>query len=139
MRKVHTGGMRRWFLLPLLCAGAVSVPLLPGCSWLPWEHRPSSPLVGSWVNRVGAIWMIKADGTFDVDLKRDGKRDAWGKYMVDGDKVTIVSTGGIMPKDCQGEGIYHFRRSGPELIFTLVRDSCRLRKRNVLLGWRLKR
>ena len=83
--------------------------------------------------------MIKKDGTFDVDLTRDGKRDAWGKYTIDGETITLSGTGGMMPKDCTGEGVYRFKRSGPELTFTLVHDSCKLRKRNVLLGWRLKR
>ena len=83
--------------------------------------------------------MIKADGSFDVEMTRNGKRDAWGKYTIEGDTITIAGTGGLMPKDCAGEGVYRFKRSGPELTFTLVRDSCKLRKRNLLLGWRLKR
>ena len=119
-----------------MLASAVLLAVLPGCAWMP--HRKSSPLVGTWANRTGAVWMIKDDGTFDVDLTRDGKRDAWGNYTVAGDTMTITSAGGMMPKDCNGDGVYHFKRTGPELAFTLVSDSCKLRKASVLLGWRLR-
>jgi hypothetical protein len=117
--------------------GGCLLALLPGCAWFQKAGLP--PFVGTWTNSIGAVWMIKDDGTFDVDLTRDGQRDAWGKYAVDGDTVTLVSTGGLKPKGCDGKGVYHFVRNGDELTFTLVSDSCKLRKKNVLLPWRLKK
>ena len=83
--------------------------------------------------------MIKDDGTFDVDLNKDGKRDAWGHYTVDKDTVTIVATGGLKPKHCEGKGVYQFKRTGDSLRFTLVSDDCKVRKKNVLLGWTKKK
>jgi len=83
--------------------------------------------------------MIKADGTFDVDLKHQGKRDARGTYAVEGDTVTLIRTGGINPKDCEGKGVYKFSRPDKDsLQFTLVSDACKLRKKNVLLAWHRK-
>ena len=78
---------------------------------------------------------MNRDGTIEVDVQRDGKRDSWGTYVVEGDTVTIRSVGGLMPKGCSGDGIYHFKREGAEVTFSLVRDSCKLRRTTVLLGW----
>ena len=41
---------------------------------------------------------MNADGSFEVDLNHDGKRDAWGTCKVEGDTITIVGTGGVVPK-----------------------------------------
>ena len=119
-------------VLLLLLAG-IFVVTLPGCALFP--HRKSIPLLGSWTNRTGAIWTVNRDGTFEVDVQRDGKRDSWGTYTIDGDMVTIHSTGGLMPKGCTGDGVYRFKREGAELTFGVVHDSCKLRKTNMLLGW----
>lgn len=116
---------------------AILLAFLPGCAWFP--HAASSPLAGAWTNRIGTVWTIKNDGTFDVDLTRSGKRDTWGRYTIAGNTITISDLNPKMPKECQGEGVYHFKRNGTELSFTLVHDSCKLRKKNVLLSWRLKK
>ena len=120
-----------------ILASAAFLTILQGCAWLPQSKL--APVVGSWTNRIGTVWMIKKDGTFDVDLTRGGKRDTWGRYTLEGDTITLTATGGMLPKDCKGDGVYRFQRRGPELSFTLVSDSCELRKRSVLLGWRLRR
>ena len=103
-------------------------------------HPPfgPSPLVGTWTNSLGSVWMIKSDGTFDVDLNHNGERDAWGTWRVAADTVTLQRTGGIRPKGCDGKGVYHFTRSGDTLQFTLASDACKLRKKNVLLAWHRK-
>ena len=120
-----------------VAVGGILLVFLQGCGW--WS-RPSPPsLVGNWTNPIGTVWMIKSDGTFDVDLMKDGQRDAWGKYTVDADTVTLVAVGGVNPRGCDGAGIYRFKRTGDQLRFTLVSDSCQLRKRNILLLWRLKK
>lgn len=112
---------------------AALLAALPACALFP--HRKSYPLLGSWTNRTGAIWTLNRDGTFEVDVQRDGKRDSWGSYTIEGETLTIRSIGGLMPKGCRGDGIYQFKRNGAELTFTLVSDSCKLRKTNILLGW----
>lgn len=82
---------------------------------------------------------MRADGSFDVDLNHDGKRDAWGNCSVDGNTVTIVGSGGTVPKGCaKTTGVYHFTRSGDTLHFTLVKDPCKERVKNVTLDWRPK-
>jgi hypothetical protein len=98
-----------------------------------------SALVGTWTNPAGTVWTIRENWTFEVDLDKDGKRDAWGKYSVDGDVVTLMATGGLIPKGCKGKGLYHFSRTDEnKLQFTLVSDACKLRRKNVLMGWRRK-
>jgi hypothetical protein len=124
---------KRFQILPALLILAV----LSGCAMFP--KAKSSPVVGTWTNSIGTTWMIKSDGTFDVDLNRDGKRDAWGSYSVDNETITVRGTGGMMPKGCDGEGVYHFKRNGDNLSFTVVNDKCKLRKKNLAQAWRLKK
>ncbi|MEA3187513.1 MAG: hypothetical protein QOD99_1343 [Chthoniobacter sp.] len=109
--------------------------LLAGCALFPHEHNK---LAGTWTNSLGTVWMIHPDGTFDVDLDHNGSRDAWGKYTVEGDTVTLADAGGVVPTGCKGKGVYHFSRSGDTLQFALVHDKCKLRVKNVLLGWHSK-
>jgi hypothetical protein len=93
-------------------------------------------LAGTWTNSLGTIWTMKGDGTFDVDRNHDGTRDIWGIYTVTGDTVTIQGTGGKTPKDCKSPGVYKFSRPNENtLTFTLVSDTCKDRKKNVLLAW----
>lgn len=111
--------------------------LLNACATYPKSGQAA--LVGTWTNSLGTVWMIKADGTWDADLNKDGKPDAWGTYTVSGDTVTLQRTGGIKPKGCDGLGVYKFSRIDEKnLTFTLVKDACKLRKKNVLMPWRQK-
>ena len=127
--------MRRQLALRIILTSSF-IALLGACAMF---QRPMPPtLVGTWTNSLGTVWMIKADGTFDADLDGDSKRDGWGSWKVSGDMVTLRRSGGIKPKGCDGKGVYHFTRSGDTLHFTLVSDSCRLRRKNVLLGWQRK-
>jgi hypothetical protein len=115
---------------------SIALALLGGCAMF---QKPTAPaLVGTWTNALGTVWMLKADGTFDVDLDQDGQRDGWGRWSVSDAQVTLQRTGGIKPKGCEGKGVYHFTRDGDTLQFSLVRDSCKLRRKNVLLAWHRK-
>jgi hypothetical protein len=96
-------------------------------------------LNGSWSNSLGTVWTMRTDGSFDVDLNHDGKRDAWGTCRVTGDTVTIVGTGGVVPKGCaKTTGSYHFTRKGNTLHFTLIKDPCAERVKNVTADWTKK-
>jgi hypothetical protein len=96
-------------------------------------------LTGSWSNSLGTVWTMRADGSFDVDLNKDGKRDAWGTCTVEGNTVTMVGTGGVVPKGCaKTTGSYHFTRTGNTLHFTLIKDPCKERVKNVTLDWSKK-
>lgn len=104
-----------------------------------YSHQGSLALVGTWKNSVGTIWTIRDDGTFEVDLDHNGKRDLWGKYKVGGDTITLIRKGGFAPKRCRGNGVYHFNRgAGDTLQFTLISDDCKLRIKNITLGWKRK-
>ena len=128
--------MKRQGSLQVLTAIAV-VLVFDACAMFP--HSGPSALVGIWTNSVGTVWTIRENRTFDVDLDHDGKREAWGKYSVDGDKVTLIATGGFMPKSCKGKGLYHFSRPEEDkLQFTLISDACKLRRKNVLMEWHRK-
>lgn len=122
--------------LQILTAVAVAL-VFDACAMFP--HSGPSALVGTWTNPIGTTWTIRENRTFEVDLDKDGKRDAWGKYSVDGDIVTLIATGGLVPKGCKGKGLYHFSRTDEnKLQFTLVSDACKLRRKNVLMGWQRK-
>jgi hypothetical protein len=111
-----------------------ALALLGGCAM--FQRGGQSGLVGNWTNSLGTVWVIHADGTFDVDLKHHGKRDAWGTYTLEGDQITLQRTGGMKPKGCDGPGVYKFNRTDDTLQFTLVSDKCKLRQKNVLLPWK---
>ena len=105
--------------------------------------QPSSEgtITGTWANSLGTIWTIKADGSFDVDLDHNGKRDVWGTYAISGDIITITGTGGTrnQPKGCANTlATYNFSRTGDTLHFTLIKDPCELRVKNVLKDWHRK-
>jgi hypothetical protein len=111
--------------------------MLNACAMYPKSGQ--SALVGTWTNSFGTVWTIKADGTFDVDLKHKGNRDAWGTWRVEGDRVTLQRTGGLKPKGCDRPGVYKFARTDKEsLQFALVSDKCKLRIKNVTQPWKLK-
>ena len=96
----------------------------------------AGPLVGTWTNSLGTVWTMKPDGTFNVV---NPKRHIWGTYTVAGDTVTIQETGGKTAKGCNGPGAYKFKRPNQNtLTFTLVSDTCKERKKNVLLAWHQK-
>jgi hypothetical protein len=127
--------MKTQFFARILLAG-VAVLLLQACA-----STPTGPaaLPGTWTNSLGTVWTMRADGSFDVDLNKDGKRDAWGKCTIEGNTITIVGTGGTVPKGCaKATGVYHFTRSKDTLHFTLVKDACKDRVKNVTLDWTKK-
>jgi hypothetical protein len=113
--------------------GMTVLALLGGCAM--FQESGRSALVGTWTNSLGTVWAVRADGTFDVDLKHHGRRDAWGTYTVQGDQITLQRTGGVRPKGCEGPGVYKFKRTGDTLQFTLVSDKCKLRQKNALQPW----
>jgi hypothetical protein len=108
----------------------VLVGLLSACATYP-TSGPAA-LVGTWTNSLGTVWTIKADNTFDVVV---GKHHLWGNLTVAGDTVTIQETGGKPAILCRGPGVYKFSRTSQEtMAFTLVKDGCKQRIKNVTLA-----
>ncbi|HWX15160.1 MAG TPA: hypothetical protein VNY07_01115 [Chthoniobacterales bacterium] len=117
----------------LLFAGVVLM-LLNACATYP--RAGSGALVGTWTNSLGTVWTINADNTFHVV---SAKRHIWGNLTVAGDMVTIQEAGGKTAKGCKGPGVYHFSRTAEDaLAFTLDRDNCKERIKNVTLSWHRK-
>jgi hypothetical protein len=124
-------------LLARIVLTAFALLLLKACATTP-TTGPAA-LAGTWTNSLGTVWAMKPDGSFEVDLNHDGKRDTWGKCTVQGNTVTIAETGGPLPKDCaKTTGVYNFTRSKDTLHFTLVKDACKERVKNVTLDWHPK-
>jgi hypothetical protein len=129
--------MKQPLVFKLLLAGLAAF-LLQACA----TTAPTSgmaALTGTWTNSLGTVWTMHADGSFDVDLNKDGKRDAWGTCSVEGNTVKIIGTGGVVPKGCgKTTGSYHFTRTKNTLHFTLIKDPCKERVKNVTLDWTKK-
>jgi hypothetical protein len=126
-------GMKTHLSFRIIFTG-ILVALLSACA----TNAPAGrgPLVGTWTNSLGTVWTIKTDGTFDVV---NPKRHIWGTVTVSGDTVTIQETGGKTAKGCEGPGVYEFNQGvGNILAFTLVKDDCKERIKNVTLAWHRK-
>jgi hypothetical protein len=122
--------MKTQRLLQIFLAAIVLV-LLNACATYP--RTGSGALVGTWTNSLGTVWTINSDNTFHVAA---AKRHIWGNLTVAGDTVTIQEAGGKTAKGCKGPGVYQFSRSAENtLAFTLVRDDCKERIKNVTLAW----
>lgn len=112
-----------------------SLAALVGCA----NFMGAKSVAGTWTNSLGTVWIIKADNTFDVDRDHDGKVDIHGTYAIQGDTFTIThNEGEKVPKGCNGPGEYKFNHQGNNLTFTLVHDTCKDRKKNVLSPWTKK-
>jgi hypothetical protein len=127
--------MKAALALRFLLVG-IFAAVLSACATYP--HSGSEAVAGAWTNALRTVWTLNTDGTFDVDLNHDGRRDAWGNYAVDGDTITLMATGGKMPRGCRGNGVYRFNRGRDTLRFTRISDKCQLRVRNVMLVWHRK-
>jgi hypothetical protein len=124
--------------LSRISLAVVAVCLFPSCAITPPTSGVGA-LTGTWSNSLGTVWTMRGDGTFDVDLNHDGKRDAWGTCTVEGTSVTITGTGGVEPKGCRNTtGSYNFQRKANTLHFTLIKDPCALRVKNVTQDWTKK-
>jgi hypothetical protein len=108
--------------------------LITGCAM--FQESGQSAVVGTWTNSLGTIWALKADGTFQVALNNSNRVSVWGKYTVTGDTMTINEVHGKTPKSCKHPATYKFQRNGDMLTFTKVSDTCKLREKNVLAGWK---
>jgi hypothetical protein len=109
---------------------------LYGCANMPGMGAKS--LAGTWTNSYGTVWRINPDNTFDVDRYGKGKVDIRGTYAIKDDTFTITGNEGNIPKGCKGQGVYKYSRKGNNLTFTLVSDTCKDRKKNVLSPWQKK-
>ena len=118
-----------------ITSGLAAIGFLAGCAM--FQTKPEMALVGTWTNSLGTVWAIKADGTFQVSLSKSHRVDVWGKYTVAGDELTIQeSHGSHTPKNCRKSATYKFSRNGDMLTFTKVSDTCKLREKNILAGWK---
>jgi|ERR1043166_8353023 hypothetical protein len=120
-------------IIVLLCAAVA----FTGCSTL-LPHKSQS-VAGTWKNSAGTVWTLKPDGKFEVEVKAAHPFRTWGTYTVSGDTLTIYDKNPKAPRACREPGVYHFQRSGDTLQFTLVKDACRERARQVPLAWHLQK
>src|SRR5438067_13881383 len=102
--------MKQPLVSKILLAG-IAVFLFQACATTA-PTTGMAALTGTWTNSLGTVWTMRADGSFDVDLNKDGKRDAWGTCSVEGNTVTIIGTGGTVRKGgATSKGSYDFRRT----------------------------
>ena len=124
--------MKNQSLLRITLACALIV-LVNACATAP-QTGPAA-LVGQWTNSLGTVWTMNPDGTFHV-VGTKPKRHIWGNITVAGDTITIQETRGNAPKNCKLPATYKFRRPDANtLAFTLVKDTCKERIKNVTQPW----
>jgi hypothetical protein len=125
-------GMTRQHIFRILFAG-VLIAVIAGCETV--SSSGPAALAGQWTNSLGTVWTINPDGSFSV-LGKKPKRQIWGNITVGGDTITIQETRGQSPKNCKLAAIYKFSRPDPKtLAFTLVKDTCQERIKNVTQAW----
>jgi hypothetical protein len=125
-------GMKRQHLLRIVFAALLAVVMV-GCETV--SSSGPAALAGQWTNSLGTVWTINPDGSFSV-VGTKPKRQIWGNISVAGDTVTIQETRGQSPKNCKLAATYKFSRPDPKtLAFTLVKDTCKERIKNVTQPW----
>src|SRR5207245_9926310 len=107
--------MKRHHSLLIVLAGALIV-LMGACALAP-TSGPAA-LVGTWTNTLGTVWTVNPDGTFQVDLDKNGKPDVWGHYTVSGDTLMINEVLGQTAKACKQPANDKFNRMDDQLHFT---------------------
>jgi hypothetical protein len=133
------GAVKKLQTVSRILLPVVAFLFFQGCATTSAPTSGLAALTGTWTNSLGTVLTAAADGSFEVDLDQDGKRDAWGRNEVEGNMVTIVGTGGVVPKGCANtKGRYNFTRTKNTLRFTLIKDPCKLRVKNVTLDWTKK-
>ena len=124
--------MKRQHSLRILFA-VFLLAVIAGCETVP-SSGPAA-VAGRWANSLGTVWTINPDGSFSV-VGTKPKRQIWGNITVAGDTITIQETRGQSPKNCKLAATYKFSRSNPNtLSFTLVKDTCKERIKNVTQPW----
>jgi hypothetical protein len=130
----------RFMIAALLACSLASCAWLPQWSWQ-WPFSPPktpASLVGTWKHRSGALWTIRDDRTFEVDINRDDVADATGTYRLRGPHmITISNTGGEALPGCEWPGVYRYKVQKDKLSLVAVEDACM--ERVVLLSaasWR---
>jgi len=125
-------GMKRQHYLRIVFA-ALLIAVISACETVP-SSGPAA-LAGQWTNSLGTVWTINPNGSFSV-VGTKPKRQIWGNITVAGDTITIQETRGQSPKNCKLAATYKFSRPHPDtLAFTLVKDTCKERIKNVTLPW----
>jgi hypothetical protein len=126
-------GMKRQHLLQIVFLAVVVMAFITACETVP-SSGPAA-LAGQWTNSLGTVWTINPDGSFNV-VGTKPKRQIWGHITVAGDTITIQETRGQSPKNCKLAATYKFSRPDPKtLAFTLVKDTCKERIKNVTQPW----
>src|SRR6266571_2342723 len=113
--------------LRIVFAGALIV-LMGACAIAP-TSGPAA-LVGTWTNTLGTVWTVNPDGTFQVDLDKNGQPDVWGHYTVSGDSLTISEVRGKTPKACKQSVANKYLRAaalaiGDRILFERPQRRCR--------------
>src|SRR5260370_42531366 len=103
--------------LRIILAGALMI-VMGACATAP-TSGPAA-LVGTWTNTVGTVWTVNPDGTFQVELDRNGKPDASARYTVFGDSLTISAVRGKTPIPCKAPATCKCNIRGFQMHFTLV-------------------
>ena len=117
---------------PLLLLGLLFA--LVGCSSFHNPFARDPELVGTWGNRLGSVWIVQTDGTFE--LNHGGRFITRGTYQIHKDKLTLLYTGGKIPWDGHESATYRIKPDKKIVRFVLLHDICAERIVNLSVRWK---
>ena len=99
------------------------------------ELSADEQIIGTWNQSAGpAVFAVRPDGSFTMDMNGDGAADISGKYELTGNVIRLIENSPECP-DAQS-GYYRFFIVEDMLFFKAKEDSCVARNNRVLRHWK---
>ena len=117
-------GLRQGGILFLivLTTGCVTVDLVKG-----FEQNIKGKWRAEGEGTAGSLLNFKKDRAYQADLNGDSVPEVLGEYGISSNRIWITYLEGSISERCRQPGIYDYKISGTNLVFTLVGDQCQER------------
>jgi len=107
---------------------------LVGCSCFHNPFARAPKLNGTWGNRLGSVWVVRSDGTFEMN--HGGRFLTTGTYSIRRHVLTLTYTGGKIPWDGHETATYRIKRDKKIVRFVILHDTCGERIANLSVKWK---
>jgi len=114
---------------------------LMGCTVNDMLRGMDRKFLGAWQSVQGpGVITFYHDYRYGIDLDGDAAKDAWGRYNVFMDQISLQAEGGMIGEKCHLPGIYRYSvkgfLKGQELSFNLMGDQCLERIATLGVPWK---